>query len=101
MMEFERRVKARSLLTRAGVSDETISLAVESDSMLTAIEVVADLLAEQEPPDETWWREKFLFTGEHMVETDDGWIPAAMNTAEVCGDEGPSEVLDEVNAPAK
>lgn len=62
------------------------------------LETLLDLELFEEGPDVTFWRDCFILSGDHMVCTDDGWIPAVMNTREVTG-EDPEEIFDEVNAP--
>jgi hypothetical protein len=68
----------------------------------TRAESVLNALMEVDPfedaPDRNWWRDYYLLTGDHMVCTEEGWVPAEMNAREVTG-EDPDEVLDEVNAP--
>jgi hypothetical protein len=49
-------------------------------------------------PDENWFRDYYTLTGDHVVLTEEGWIPADQNTVEITGEE-PMEILDEVNAP--
>jgi hypothetical protein len=51
-------------------------------------------------PDKTYLRDLYLVTGDHMVLTEEGWIPAASNTFQETGDD-PMEVLDEVNKPER
>ncbi len=65
--------------------------------LLAGLAVVADLRGE-DPPDKDWFRQYFLLTGDHMVLTEEGWIPAACNTKAFTGFD-PAEVLEEVNAP--
>lgn len=48
-------------------------------------------------PDEDWFRDFYTLTGDHVVLTEEGWIPADQNTREITGEE-PMEILDEVNA---
>jgi hypothetical protein len=48
-------------------------------------------------PDENWFRDYYTLTGDHVVLTEEGWIPADQNTVEVTGEE-PMEIFDEVNA---
>ena len=88
----------RNLLLRAGVSQETLSEIDNDNSLCVALEVVVDMLAEGPSPDSSWWKERYEVTGEHVVLTEEGWMPAEMNTVEHTGEE-PVEVLDEVNAP--
>lgn len=96
-MNTESRDKMCDLLRRAGVSEETIAAAVNRDSVTTAVEVASDMLGDR-APDDNWLRDWYLVTGDHMVRTEEGWIPAEMNTREHTG-EDPMEVLEEVNAP--
>lgn len=46
-------------------------------------------------PDPQWWADYFRLTGQHMVLTEEGWVPAALNTREETREE-PMEVLVEV-----
>lgn len=57
---------------------------------MVCLEAISDLVSDR-PPDETWWRDYFLLTGEHMILTDEGWVPPYMVDPQ-------SEVLEEVNA---
>lgn len=57
-------------------------------------------IVDEHGPDEDWYRDYFTLTGDHMVLTDEGWVPAEMNTREYTGYD-PAEVLDEINAPRK
>ena len=57
---------------------------------------VADRSGEIAPFPE-FFKRYFLLTSEHMVLTEEGWIPAECNTREHTGVD-PMEVLDEVNA---
>lgn len=67
---------------------------------LQIIDKLRDCTYEEFAPDPTWYREYYMLTGDHMVLTEEGWIPAACNTPEHLGaDYDPAEVLDEVNAP--
>lgn len=55
--------------------------------------------------DVNWWREYFIFTGEHMILTDEGWVEGRdkpLYAAQAAEDEIPMSdlVLDEVNVPA-
>jgi hypothetical protein len=49
---------------------------------------------EMSAPDKTWFQEYFALTGEHMVLTDEGWIPGSDKSSLP-----PEEILVEVNAP--
>jgi len=91
--------KARDLLNRAGCSQRIIDDLRSGYSLHIAIDVVANLIGDI-PPDENWLRDYYLINGDHMVLTEEGWIPAEMNTREYTGAE-PCEVLDEVNAPKR
>jgi len=95
-MKLEQMDKAKSLLARAGVDETTIST-LDLGTLRAAIDVAADLVGEK-APDATWFREYYEITGDHMVLTEDGWIPAEFNTREITG-EDPAEVIEEVNAP--
>lgn len=55
--------------------------------------------------DPTWWREYYLFSGEHMICSDEGWEPgdskqSYIDLAESEGVRLSSFIIDEVNAPA-
>lgn len=65
---------------------------------LEVLDHLTDLF--EEGPDENWWRDFYLLTGDHMVCTNEGWIPAHMNTKKYTG-YPPEEIMDEVNAPKK
>lgn len=57
---------------------------------------------ESQAPDEMWWREYFLLTGEHMILTDEGWESASVKESyeREAAEHGESwKPLDEVNAP--
>jgi hypothetical protein len=53
---------------------------------------------EDKPPTESWLREYFELTGDHMVCTEEGWQPGENKEALIC-DYGEDHILDEVNAP--
>lgn len=57
---------------------------------------IADKTEEGPTGDPQWWREYFLFTGRHMILTEEGWEPG--DCKDSCADEE-VEILDEVNAP--
>jgi hypothetical protein len=62
----------------------------------TAMRLLERAIATEMPaPDEKWFQEYFALTGEHMVLTEEGWIPGKDKAAH-----RPEEILDEVNAPA-
>jgi hypothetical protein len=69
----------------------------------TRLEIAQDLLKraanfiECNAPDEDWWKEYYLFTGEHMILGEEGWCEAAAYDGLSADDFG--EILDEVNAP--
>lgn len=83
-----------------------MSDALAFQAMAAAYEKAMDLLERAEicmssadtSPDKTWYRELFVLNGEHMVLTEEGWIPADQNTREVTGVD-PVEIFDEVNKP--
>jgi hypothetical protein len=89
------RERTRDLLKRAGVSGDVIEMLRTGSELLGGLAVASDLLAEK-APDKDWHRDCYLLTGEHMVLTEEGWVPAEMNQGADAVD-----VLDEVNAPAK
>lgn len=84
------------LLRRAKIAQSTIDRNYSADCLRAMLEVVADL--NDAGPDENWFRDYYLITGEHMQLTEEGWVPAEMNTREYTG-EDPAEILDEVNTP--
>lgn len=47
----------------------------------------------EQAPDENWFPDYYSLTGDHMVLTEEGWLPADQNTREE-----PMEVFDEVNS---
>jgi hypothetical protein len=98
-MDQRRLEKAYDLLKRARVSEHVYSKLKTEDQIGTALAVVDDLLCDTSP-DEDWWRDYFLFTGDHMHLTEEGLIPAEMNTYAYTGS-SPMEVLEEINAPAE
>lgn len=63
---------------------------------MQALEHLTDFF--DEAPDKNWYRDYYLLTGDHMQLTEEGWVPASLNTREQTGEE-PMEVLDEVNFP--
>ena len=65
-------------------------------SALKLLEDVADQCDEAPFPE--FFKRYYLLTGDHMVLTEEGWIPAELNTLEHTGAE-PMETFDEVNAP--
>lgn len=72
--------------------------------MVDRIEAAEDLLKRvarnmEEAPafDPEWWRDYYLFTGEHMILTDEGWEPGDCKESLM---EDEAEILDEINAPA-
>ena len=81
----------RAMLVRAGVS-AGLSEGISDDDLPDTMDLVAEIFAEREAPDKTWWQDLYSLTGEHMVLTDEGWCPAEFV-------EDPCEVLLEVNAP--
>ena len=72
-MTEEQQEKIKSLLLRAGVSQNTISEICDDQSLCIALEVVSDLFVDRKSPDKNWWREIFDITGEPMVLTEEGW----------------------------
>lgn len=88
---------ACDLLGRAGVASDTIKDAETLGALEVALDVACDIFNER-APDAKWFRDYFSLTGDHWVLTEEGWIPAEMNTREATGSD-PVEVLDEVNAP--
>jgi hypothetical protein len=58
---------------------------------------IADKTEEGPTGDPQWWREYFLFTGQHMILIEEGWTSA--DCKDSLADEE-VEILDEVNAPA-
>jgi hypothetical protein len=70
---LERLEEAEKLLTRVGES-------------------------EVEAPDPTWTHDYYLFTGQWMLLTDEGWEPGELK-AELINEYGADAILDEVNAP--
>lgn len=81
----------------AHFSDMNDALAFQA--MAAAYEKAIGLLERVEsPPDMNWFKELWSLTGEHMVLTEEGWIPAECNTREHTGSD-PADVLDEVNKP--
>lgn len=90
----ERRQEVVDLLTRAGVNHDTASH-FDDDEMATALVVCDEVCSNTKAPDSTWFRDLYLYTGDHMVLTDEGWCPAdAFDFSE-------GEILYEVNAPEK
>jgi hypothetical protein len=61
------------------------------------LERISNNLEEAIPNDPTWWRDYFLFSGDHMILTEEGWERAE----DVDSSDGEVEILDEVNAPSK
>lgn len=98
-MTAEQQETARNLLKRARVSESTIKSCENSRELWVALLVTGDFVNDR-APDKGWFKDFYLLTGDHMQLTDEGWVPAHMNTKEYTGYE-PAEVLDEVNAPVK
>ena len=44
------------------------------------------------------WRDYYLWTGDHMILSDEGWEPGEVK-AGYLEEYGPDSILDEVNAP--
>lgn len=99
MSLYEVRSLQSSLLTRAGMSTEFTSK-IDSEAMSDPHEIALAVLAEKMDvgPDENWFKDYWRLTGDHMVLTEEGWIPAEFNALEYTGEQ-PMEVLDEVNKP--
>lgn len=91
----QQRKMVRDLFRRAKVSDYIIGLCDTDESLLLITESTADRIGECSP-DSTWLQDWYEITGDHMHLTEEGWIPAEMNTREYTGEE-PMEVLMEVN----
>jgi hypothetical protein len=91
-MNQQQQRTARDLLSRCGVHKSTLDR-FDAAQLRAALDAVGDAHGE-DPPDHNWNREYFEITGEHVVLTDEGWVPAATNV-------GPNamDVLDELNAP--
>lgn len=52
------------------------------------------------PPDKDWFRDYFLFTGDHMILTDEGWEPGNLiEQIRKDNDDPEWEPDDEINAP--
>jgi hypothetical protein len=73
----------------------------DENKLKRAMEVLTSLedIIGDRAPDTEWWGEYFTLTGDHMHLTEEGWIPAEMNTLAATGSE-PLEVIGEVNAPS-
>jgi hypothetical protein len=61
------------------------------------LERASEKLSEQ-PPDNTWWRDYFMLTGEHMICTEEGWQTGSCKQ-ELISEYGDDHILDEVNKP--
>jgi hypothetical protein len=96
MNQIEIQDSMKDLLGRANVSLEVIGDVVIA-ALRAALDVAADQVGDR-APDKLWWEQYYRLTGDHMHLTEDGWIPAAMNTLACTGCE-PAEVLKEVNKP--
>jgi hypothetical protein len=67
------------------------------DAAMNLLERAANFIECREP-DETWWREYYLLTGEHMVRTEEGWESGSIKQTTI-DEYGADYILDEVNAP--
>lgn len=79
-----------STYNRVRVLDERLSCAID------LVERAAGSF-EDGAPDARWWRDYGLFTGLHMICTEDGWQPGTVK-AELIAKYGEDVVLDEINA---
>lgn len=98
-MEKERLEKAYDLLKRARVNDYVYSQLTTEEEIDTALMIVEDLVGDI-GPDINWWKDFYLYNGDHMHLTEEGWAPAEMNTFEYTG-YAPMEVLEEINKPSE
>lgn len=96
MTQVEIQDSMKDLLARANVSLEVVGDVVIA-ALRSALDVAADHVGDR-APDKLWWEQYYRLTGEHMHLTEEGWIPAEMNTLAYMGCE-PAEVLKEVNKP--
>jgi hypothetical protein len=97
ILRGDRKEMAKKLLKRARVSADFIEWLSSGYDLHIALEVISHLI-DDIPPDVEWLRDYYLINGDRMVLTEEGWIPAEMNTKAYTGSE-PCEVLDEVNSP--
>lgn len=98
-MKNEHQELAKSLLRRCNVTDEVINTLNSNETLMAGLNVAFDVMGEV-APDKSWLKEYYSITGDHMVLTEYGWIPADQNTFEATGEE-PLEIRDEINVPAK
>jgi hypothetical protein len=91
----QERERMRDLLLRAGVKPATVAEIKDDEGLCNSVDAAAERWGDR-APDKRWFKDWFLITGEHMILTEEGWMPADMN-----GGEEPMEVLDEVNAPVR
>lgn len=111
MTDKEKAAMAIGLIERCSTIPETFANSIRSgvwytsekthdqliiDRSIQFVDAISEFL--DEAPDDNFFRDLFVLTGDHMVLTEEGWITAESNTDEETNGE-PSEVLDEVNAP--
>lgn len=89
----------KDLLKRAGVDQEDLLAETDETKLRYALECIMSIFWEFAPKNDLdWYYDYYLITGDHMHLTEEGWMPAEMNTFEYTGYE-PVEVLWEVNKP--
>lgn len=89
----------KDLLKRAGVDQEYLLAETDESKLRFALDCIMSIFWEFAPNrDPDWYGDYYTITGDHMHCTEEGWIPAEMNTFEYTGYE-PMEVLYEVNKP--
>lgn len=98
-MRDEQQELAKSLLQRCNVPDEVINTSNNNETLLFGLNVAFHASGEI-APDKNWLKEYYSITGDHMVLTEYGWLPADQNTFEATGEE-PLEIRDEINAPTQ
>jgi hypothetical protein len=76
---------------------EVERLKANLETATSLLKRIADKAEEGPTGDPQWWRDYFLFTGEHMILTDEGWEPGDAKASCV---EDEIEIHDEINVPA-